>query len=74
MQADDVEVLAAYKQTFILGEDSFAYDGNVAASLFKTGDISFAVSPVLVCKHPLRTVGLGDAISSIGLTTHLKPI
>ena len=27
----------------------------------------FVFSPVLVCKHPVKTVGLGDAISSTGL-------
>lgn len=27
----------------------------------------FAFSPVLVCKKPLKTVGLGDAISATGL-------
>lgn len=27
----------------------------------------FVFSPVLVCRHPIKTVGLGDAISSTGL-------
>ena len=27
----------------------------------------FVFSPVLVCKHPVKTVGLGDAISATGL-------
>ena len=31
------------------------------------GNVNFELSPVLVCKKPLKTVGLGDAISSIGL-------
>uniref|UniRef100_A0A1A8IRV2 ADP-dependent glucokinase n=2 Tax=Nothobranchius kuhntae TaxID=321403 RepID=A0A1A8IRV2_NOTKU len=31
------------------------------------GNVTFHMSPVLVCKHPLRTVGLGDAISAEGL-------
>ncbi|XP_074456187.1 ADP-dependent glucokinase isoform X4 [Larus michahellis] len=30
-------------------------------------DISFHFTPVLVCKDPVRTVGLGDAISAEGL-------
>ncbi|CAH1796959.1 unnamed protein product [Owenia fusiformis] len=34
---------------------------------WKTGDFKFCFSPVLVCKHPLKTVGLGDAISATGL-------
>lgn len=29
--------------------------------------LDFAFSPVLVCKQPLKTVGLGDAISATGL-------
>ncbi|XP_019640391.1 PREDICTED: ADP-dependent glucokinase-like [Branchiostoma belcheri] len=29
--------------------------------------VEFAFSPVLVCKKPIRTVGLGDAISATGL-------
>ncbi len=34
---------------------------------FRRGKINFFLSPVLVCKKPLKTVGLGDAISSVGL-------
>ncbi len=34
---------------------------------WKRGNINFNLSPVLVCKKPLKTVGLGDAISSQGL-------
>ena len=30
-------------------------------------DVSFYFSAVLVCKHPKRTVGLGDCISATGL-------
>lgn len=30
-------------------------------------DLEFSFSPVLVCKEPTRTVGLGDAISATGL-------
>ena len=34
---------------------------------FKRGNIKFYFTPVLVCKDPLKTVGLGDAISSSGI-------
>ena len=34
---------------------------------FSRGRIRFYFTPVLVCKKPLKTVGLGDAISSNGL-------
>ncbi|XP_059917479.1 ADP-dependent glucokinase isoform X2 [Gadus macrocephalus] len=38
------------------------------------GNVTFHLSPVLVCKQPLRTVGLGDAISAEGLVySELKP-
>lgn len=33
----------------------------------KRKNIRFYLTPVLVCKNPLKTVGLGDAISSTGL-------
>lgn len=32
-------------------------------------DITFYIVPVLVCKNPVRTVGLGDAVSSSALAT-----
>ncbi len=34
---------------------------------WRRGSVNFHMSPVLVCKKPLKTVGLGDAISSVGL-------
>ena len=34
---------------------------------WRRGNVNFDLSPVLVCKRPLKTVGLGDAISSVGL-------
>lgn len=34
---------------------------------FARNSIKFYITPVLVCKMPLKTVGLGDAISSTGL-------
>ncbi|MED6288255.1 hypothetical protein CHARACLAT_024775, partial [Characodon lateralis] len=36
-------------------------------TVWHRGNITFHLSPVLVCKRPLRTVGLGDAISAEGL-------
>lgn len=36
-------------------------------SVWHRNGISFHYTPVLVCKNPLRTVGLGDAISAEGL-------
>ncbi|XP_019729441.1 ADP-dependent glucokinase [Hippocampus comes] len=34
---------------------------------WRRGNVTFHMTPVLVCKQPLRTVGLGDAISAEGL-------
>ena len=34
---------------------------------FNRGNVRFTFTPVLVCKKPSKTVGLGDAISSNGL-------
>ncbi|XP_059174088.1 ADP-dependent glucokinase-like [Physella acuta] len=34
---------------------------------WETSGYHFVFSPVLVCKHPVKTVGLGDAISATGL-------
>lgn len=36
----------------------------------KTSSAAYAITPVLVCKRPVRTVGLGDAISASGLLYH----
>lgn len=37
------------------------------AAVWRRGNVTFHLTPVLVCKQPLRTVGLGDAISAEGL-------
>nr|XP_046250401.1 ADP-dependent glucokinase isoform X2 [Scatophagus argus] len=36
-------------------------------TVWHRGNVTFHMTPVLVCKQPLRTVGLGDAISAEGL-------
>uniref|UniRef100_UPI0037E8FA88 ADP-dependent glucokinase isoform X2 n=1 Tax=Semicossyphus pulcher TaxID=241346 RepID=UPI0037E8FA88 len=36
-------------------------------AVWRRGNVTFHMTPVLVCKQPLRTVGLGDAISAEGL-------
>lgn len=36
-------------------------------AVWHRGNVTFHLTPVLVCKQPLRTVGLGDAISAEGL-------
>ena len=48
------------------GED-VTFDADNPVMHFASGGYQFAFSPVLVCKKPLKTVGLGDAISATGL-------
>eukprot|EP01113_Clastostelium_recurvatum_P025042 TRINITY_DN3004_c0_g1_i2.p1 TRINITY_DN3004_c0_g1~~TRINITY_DN3004_c0_g1_i2.p1 ORF type:complete len:344 (-),score=44.44 TRINITY_DN3004_c0_g1_i2:145-1176(-) len=36
------------------------------------GDWTMHVAPVAVCRHPSKTVGLGDAISAVGLLYHTR--
>ncbi|XP_053320999.1 ADP-dependent glucokinase isoform X2 [Spea bombifrons] len=36
-------------------------------AVWNKGDVTFHFTPVLICKEPSRTVGLGDAISAEGL-------
>eukprot|EP01138_Halocafeteria_seosinensis_P001693 gb/GECG01001736.1/.p1 GENE.gb/GECG01001736.1/~~gb/GECG01001736.1/.p1 ORF type:complete len:1077 (+),score=212.74 gb/GECG01001736.1/:1-3231(+) len=36
--------------------------------------IEFAYAPVVLCKQPRATVGIGDAISSAGLSAHIKSV
>jgi len=38
---------------------------------FWRGENRFYFTPVMICKKPVKTVGLGDAISSIGLVYSL---
>ena len=47
---------------------------SVPAPLTRTPSVprpnqSFALAPVLVCKEPTKTVGLGDSISAAGLAS-----
>ena len=55
-----------------------ASDGNLSGKImqitpespvasWQRGGVEYVVAPVLVCKDPLMTVGLGDAISAMGL-------
>lgn len=35
--------------------------------VWEENSLEYYLSPVLVCKKPKKTVGLGDAISAVGL-------
>ena len=49
------------------GDARRKFDAKNPAYSWTLGEIHFVFSPVLVCKHPVKTVGLGDAISATGL-------
>lgn len=51
------------------------FSGNNPVLTWKRNHISFYFTPVLVCNQPIKTVGLGDAISSTALIhTQLKSV
>lgn len=49
------------------GADRVSLNPGEPVSIWHRDGIVFHYTPVLVCKDPLRTVGLGDAISAEGL-------
>ena len=42
-----------------------------ASDALPAHSIAFELAPVLVCKEPIRTVGLGDAISASALAAQI---
>ncbi|XP_026119665.1 ADP-dependent glucokinase-like isoform X1 [Carassius auratus] len=72
LQAVDVTkvVLKAplsFYSSFSEPRKSLTVDPTRPVTVWRRGNVSFHLTPVLVCKQPLRTVGLGDAISAEGL-------
>ncbi|XP_013090269.2 ADP-dependent glucokinase-like isoform X1 [Biomphalaria glabrata] len=49
------------------GDVEKEFDPHNPVITWKKDNYYFVFSPVLVCKHPVKTVGLGDAISATGL-------
>ncbi|KAE8276932.1 ADP-dependent glucokinase [Larimichthys crocea] len=47
--------------------EKLSLDPAQPVTVWRRGNVTFYMTPVLVCKQPLRTVGLGDAISAEGL-------
>ncbi|XP_066557861.1 ADP-dependent glucokinase isoform X2 [Amia ocellicauda] len=47
--------------------ETLTLDPSEPVTVWHRENVSFHLTPVLVCKHALRTVGLGDAISAEGL-------
>ena len=50
-----------------LRREAHVFDPNHPQLSWQRGSVDYHFSPVLVCKRPLKTVGLGDAISATGL-------
>lgn len=72
LQAVDVskvvlKVPLNFFSSFSEPRESLVLDPSSPVTVWRRGNVSFHLSPVLVCKQPLRTVGLGDAISAEGL-------
>ncbi len=49
---------------------SLGYKIYFLLQIWEEDNIEFYLAPVLVCRKPVRTVGLGDAISAVGLVYH----
>lgn len=47
--------------------EKLSLDPAEPVTVWQRGNVTFFMTPVLICKQPLRTVGLGDAISAEGL-------
>ncbi|XP_056128569.1 ADP-dependent glucokinase isoform X1 [Rhinichthys klamathensis goyatoka] len=57
----------SFNSSFSEPRESLTVDPTRPVTVWRRGNVSFHLTPVLVCKQPLRTVGLGDAISAEGL-------
>ncbi|XP_053346760.1 ADP-dependent glucokinase isoform X1 [Clarias gariepinus] len=57
----------SFYSSFSEPREGLVLDPSNPVTVWRRGNVSFYLSPVLVCKQPLRTVGLGDAISAEGL-------
>ena len=54
-------------QDKVLRRQAHVFDPSHPQVSWQRGRVEYHFSPVLVCKRPLKTVGLGDAISATGL-------
>lgn len=50
-----------------LSQTRVTFSSSEPVVTWERGGVEYHLSPVLVCRNPLKTVGLGDAISSFGL-------
>ena len=61
----DLKIPLTYR--LFSGDSERTFSHSEPVTSFTHRSLEFAFSPVLVCTKPLRTVGLGDAISATGL-------
>ncbi|XP_071116162.1 ADP-dependent glucokinase-like [Haliotis cracherodii] len=67
LSADILDIKIPLKYKLFSGDVDRDFNPARPVVSFSREGIKFVFSPVLVCKHPLKTVGLGDAISTTGL-------
>ena len=73
VHGDDLQLLAPTQlDTDGTGADMREVAKGEAVHVWETASLRHAFAPVLVCKDPHVTVGLGDAISSAAFSAHLQ--
>jgi len=60
--------------TLLVDESTLQFKDKDPVLYHQYKNIEYYIAPVLVCKSPSKTVGLGDAISSAGLIYHNRKI
>ncbi|XP_073435548.1 ADP-dependent glucokinase isoform X2 [Dendrobates tinctorius] len=68
---DPARVMLKSPLEFSTSQTEMGYTARISArepvAVWRNGGVTFHFTPVLICKDPIRTVGLGDAISAEGL-------
>ncbi|CAL1535328.1 unnamed protein product [Lymnaea stagnalis] len=67
LKEDLVELKIPSRFKLFSGDKEKDFDPHNPVISWRRDDFFFVFSPVLVCRHPVKTVGLGDAISATGL-------
>jgi len=67
LSSPDIELRIPHTFQIYSGSKIQHFDENNPVLKWKKDGFQFVFSPVLVCINPLKTVGLGDAISATGL-------
>lgn len=67
LNSDLVTLQIPSKFKLYTGDEEREFNSHNPVLSWELDGFKFAFSPVLVCKNPLKTVGLGDSISATGL-------